>query len=319
MDALPIQEATGLPYASVNPGKMHACGHDGHMAMLMGAARYLAKERNFAGTLHFIFQPAEESGLGGAAAMLADGFMHRFPCDYFFGLHNRPGLRVGSFMLNEGPTMAAGDVWVVRFGGNGGHGGSGGHLAIDIPSTVAQFVTAVSTIVARSVPASDPAVVSIGSISAGLADAINVIPSGATVAGVTRSYDPRVQAILATRLREIAQSAAACFGATVEFEYRRQYPILKNDPAVTARVAQIARDIAGDGCVNDRMSRQFGSEDFACFLNERPGAFVMLGNGNSPVKPSANLHTPIYDFNDDALAHGIRYWVAIAEGNWAEQ
>ena len=302
MDALYIHEQTGLPYASQHPGKMHACGHDGHTAMLLGAAGYLAQHADFAGTVHFIFQPAEE-GLGGAPAMLKDGLLSRFPCDALYGLHNKPGFAPGVFALCAGPMLCASDTWQVVFRGTGGHGGSGAHLSIDPTLPAAQFIGALQTIISRNVPAMAAAVLSVGHIQAGDINAPNVIPDRVVIKGTGRSYSAEIRALLAERLETLAHHCAAGFGAQAEVNYDYQYPVLINDADATQRAIRAARAVAHQGEVNEAMTPGLGAEDFAFMLEQRPGAFIMLGNGATSA-----LHTPHYDFNDAIIPYGVRYW-----------
>ena len=309
MDALYIGEQTKLPYASVHPGKMHACGHDGHTVMLLGAARYLAQHPNFAGTVQFIFQPAEE-GLGGGLAMLDDGLLTRFPCDQLFGLH-KPGIAVGKFSIRSGPMLAASDTWQVIFHGSGGHGGSGAHLSIDPTLPAAQFMLNLQSIISRNVPAMEAAVLSIGHIQAGDINAPNVIPDQVLVKGTGRSYSPAVRRLMETRLLEIAHHAAQGFGATASVTYAHQYPPLINNAQATQRAITAAAQVVGLDQVETAMTPLLGAEDFAYLLEQRPGAFMMLGNGGDHDPTVHHLHTPHYDFNDELIPLGIRYWAAL--------
>jgi hippurate hydrolase len=285
MDALPIPEATGLPYASTTPGSMHACGHDGHTTMLLGAARWLAQNRDFAGTVHLIFQPAEE-GRGGARAMLADGLFERFPCDAIYGLHNSPELPAGHFAIRPGPALAAADRFTVTFRGTGGHGGAAPHLATDVTVVQAHFVLSLQTIVGRNVPAIEAAVLSVGSITGGSPEAPNVMPAALTVSGTSRSYTAPVRDLLERRIGELAHGLAAAHGCTAEVEYRRGVPATVNH-AEQVKVA----------------------EDFSVMLEARPGAFMFIGGGAEGK--SAGLHTPHFDFNDDIIPLGVAYWSSI--------
>ena len=312
MDALNIMETTGLPYASTVPGKMHACGHDGHTAMLLGAAYTLAQHRDFAGTIHFIFQPAEE-GLGGGLAMLGDGLLERFPAEKLYGLHNWPGMPVGRFGTVTGAFMAAGDTWTVTLRGTGGHGGAAAHLATDVTVTQAEFVMALQTIVSRNVPALKPAVISVGYIDGGSWDSPNVIPSQLVIRGTTRSFDEKVRGLLERRLGEVAHAVAAVHGCTAELQYERIFAPLVNDAGCTATAIAVARSIVGDRQVETTMAPVTGSEDFSFMLQQRPGNYIMLGNGVAADGSFASVHTPKYNFNDKALPLGVRYFVALAQ------
>ncbi|KGM32004.1 M20 aminoacylase family protein [Inquilinus limosus] len=310
MDALFIEEKTGLPYASTVPGKMHACGHDGHTAMLLGAARYLSENRDFAGTVHFIFQPAEE-GLGGGQKMVEEGLFDRFPADAVYGMHNNPGRAVGEFGLRPGPMLAASDTWTVAFGGTGGHGGSAPHLATDPTVVLAHFILAAQAIVGRNVPAVEPAVISVGHVAGGSAGSPNIIPPEVVVSGTARSYSPKVRDTLERRLRETAEGLAATYGCTARVDYQRRYPPLVNHPEQTDIAAGVAASIVGADKVATSIPPITGAEDFSFMLEQRPGAFIMIGNGVNPDGSYHYVHTPHYDFNDAILALGSTYWVTL--------
>jgi len=312
MDALQIPEATGKPYASTNPGLMHACGHDGHTTMLLGAARWLAQHRDFAGTVHVIFQPAEE-GRGGAKAMLEDGLFERFPCDAVYGLHNKPNIPAGRFGTRVGPALAASDRFFVKFMGTGGHGGSTPHLATDVTVVQAHFVLALQTIIGRNVAAVDAAVLSVGSIQGGSPVSPNVMPAEVTITGTSRSYKPEVRSLLERRIGELAHGLAAAHGCTAEVEYRRGVPATVNHRDQTAVAAAAAATLVGQAAVNTEMAPVTGGEDFSLMLEACPGNFMFIGGGNGPDGTSANLHTPHFDFNDDIIPLGVAYWVSVVE------
>jgi hippurate hydrolase len=312
MDALKIKEQTGRSYASSNPGLMHACGHDGHTAVLLGAARVLSQRRDFAGTVQFIFQPAEE-GLGGARAMLDDGLFKRFPCDAVYGMHNMPGIPMGHVALRTGPLMAGSGRWIVEFHGTGGHGGNSAHLASDITVSLAMFVQQLQTIVSRNVPAIETAVVSIGHIEGGSPDALNVMPASLVVGGTMRAFTPAIQTLLEERIRHAAEIAAASQGATATVKlWWNAVPLINAaGPTEVARLAAVKA--VGEPKVDAATTPVTAGEDFAFMMQEKPGALVFLGNGSADEGPVHALHTPLYDFNDAALPHGVAYWVALVQ------
>jgi len=304
MDALPIEEATGLPYASRNPGKMHACGHDGHTAMLLGASRQLAQTRSFNGKAIVIFQPAEEGG-GGGKAMCDDGLMSRFCIQEIYAMHTEPGLPVGHFATASGPVGASADGFRITIQGKGAHGASP-HASIDPLVVGANILLALQTIVSRNVPPRKSAVVTVGTLNGGTAG--NVIPQTAEMGGTTRSFDPEVRDLLEQRVTAISEHVAQAYGAVATVRYRRMYPPTINHQRETAFAVRVARDLVGEENVNANLEPLMGSEDFAFMLEERPGNITLIGNGDT-----AGVHDPRYNFNDEAIPYGVSYFVALIE------
>jgi len=304
MDALPIEEETNLPYRSKIPSKMHACGHDGHTAMLLGAAQRLAQTRDFAGNAIVIFQPAEEGGAG-AMAMINDGLMDGFGIEEVYGMHNMPTLPVGSFRLRKGATMASADEITITVEGQGGHAAMP-HQGVDPVVIGAQIVVALQTIASRNIDPLDSCVVSITRFQAGTAN--NIIPQSAWLNGTVRTLKAATRDAVEKRIQEIASGLAAAGGGTARVEYRRGYPPTVNHPAQTDFAAGVARKVAGDAHVDANAPPEMGAEDFSFMLEARPGAFIFIGNGDS-----AKLHHPSYDFNDEALPYGMSYWVELVE------
>lgn len=311
MDALNLEEKNGFAHRSVNAGKMHACGHDGHTAMLLGAAQHLAADPDFAGTVHFIFQPAEE-GEGGARVMIEEGLFDRFPCDAVYGMHNMPGIPVGKFAIRPGPLTAASDTWTVVVKGTGGHGAEP-FRGTDPTMPAAQFVIATQTIVGRNVSAIDTAVVSVGHIQAGNYNAANVIPATVTIRGTARSYTPEVRDMLERRLGELAKSLAAAHGCEAEYHYLRRYPPLVNTKEQTDIAVAAATRTVGAANVDPNTKPVTGGEDFAFMLQKKPGAYILIGNGGDESGGCAHVHTPLYDFNDEILTTGTAYWVNLVQ------
>jgi hippurate hydrolase len=307
MDALAIHEQTGAAHASQNPGVMHACGHDGHTAMLLGAARHLAEHRDFAGTVHLIFQPAEE-GRGGALAMLADGLLERFPCEALYGMHNSPGMPVGRFGIRKGVSMAGGRRFHVCFTGKGGHGGSTPHLSVDLAVVQAHFVLGLQTIVGRNISAFDSAVISVGYIGGGARESVNVMPAEMTVSGTTRYYKDATREIIVRRIHDLAEGLAAMHGAGVEVEITGRGEPLTNADEQTDVAIAAASEVVGAEAVDPAIPPTGGGEDFAHMLMQCHGAFIRIGNG-----ASSGVHTPTFDFNDEAIPYGVAYWVELVK------
>ena len=304
MDALPIEEATGLEYASKTPGVMHACGHDGHTAMLLGAAKYLSETRNFDGTAVLIFQPAEE-GKGGGREMVADGMMDRWGVQEVYGMHNKPGAPVGTFSLRPGPMMAAADRIYITVKGKGAHAAAP-HNGIDTIVAASHIVIALQSVVSRNVDPLESGVVTIGLFQGG--NAGNVIPDSVKLVGTARSLSPHVRDTLEQRVVATVENTARAFGAEADITYKRDYPVTVNHNDQTAFAAEVARAVSGNDQVSTEMPPVMGAEDFSFMLNERPGAMIMTGNGDS-----AGLHHPEYNFNDDVIPVGVSYWATLVE------
>jgi hippurate hydrolase len=304
MDALPIEEQTNLPYRSTVPGKMHACGHDGHTAMLLGAARYLTETRDFDGTAILIFQPAEEGG-GGGREMVKDGMMERFGVQEVYGLHNMPGLPIGSFAVRPGPMMAAADRFQITLEGRGGHAAKPNET-IDPVVASAQIISALQTIASRNCDPLDSVVVSVTAVKAG--EAYNVIPQTAELKGTVRTLSKDMRILAEKRLREIVTGVAGAMGCTAVIDYELGYPVTFNHAEQTSFVAKVAGSLVGSGNVDLTVPPTMGSEDFSFMLEERPGSYIFMGNGDS-----AGLHHPAYDFNDKAIPVGVSYWASIVE------
>jgi len=311
MDALPIHECSGKPWASVHAGVMHACGHDGHTAMLLAAARHLAEQGDFDGTLHLIFQPAEEHP-GGAKLMIEQGLFERFPCDAVFAMHNMPGTPQGHFVLRDGPAMASSDDVTITLQGVGGHGAMP-HRATDPVVAAASIVMALQTIVSRNVDPQQTAVVTAGALQAGRAN--NVIPELATLELSVRSLDPAVRDLLQQRITALVQAQAQSYGVRAEVVYKRDYPVLVNHRAETDLARKVALELVGPDRVTLQGPALVGSEDFAVMLEHRPGSYLLIGNGaeGHPGQSPCMVHHPGYDFDDRNLPIGAAFWVRLAE------
>ena len=304
MDALPILEANDVPYRSRTPGVMHACGHDGHTTMLLGAARYLAETRDFNGTVHFIFQPGEE-GIGGALAMLDDKLFERFPCDAIFGMHNRPGMDVGKYAITPGAAMAGGAFFDIAIEGKGSHGAHP-QQSIDPVLTACHIGAALQSVVARNISPTDTAVLSVTKIAGG--DAYNVVPQTAVMAGTARAFKAEVMDRIEERLRAVVEGVATGFGATATVDFRKIFAPLHNDPVHTVAYADAAAELVGEDAVDRAKGPAMGSEDFAFMMEQVPGAYILVGNGEG-----AAPHHPRYNFNDEAIPFGAGLYARVVE------
>jgi hippurate hydrolase len=311
MDALPIEEATGLPYASCKAGIMHACGHDGHTAMLLAAAKHIAQQGVFSGTVNLIFQPAEE-GLGGAKKMMEDGLFQQFPCDAIFAMHNMPGQPQGHLVLRDGSAMASSDYVTITLHGKGGHGAMP-HLAADPVVAGSAIVLGLQSIVARNVDPQHMAIITVGAFQAGVAN--NVIPQTATLRLSVRSLDRDVRVLLEQRITELVHAQAQSYGVTADIDYQRGYPVLVNHPAETEFARTVAEELVGPARVLRQGPALTGSEDFAFMLEAVPGSYVLIGNGQGPGDGhgACMVHNPGYDFNDKNVAVGAAFWSLLVE------
>jgi amidohydrolase len=312
MDALPIHEANTFAHRSTNDGRTHACGHDGHTTMLLGAAKYLAETRNFDGVVNFIFQPAEE-GIGGARAMIADGLFEKFPCEVVFGIHNRPGLALGKFAVRAGPMMAGGGFFDIRVTGKGSHGARP-ETGVDPVLVAAHIVIAVQSIVSRNVRPIDAAVLSVTKINGG--DAYNVIPQTAQLSGTVRAFTREVMSLIENGMRRVVKGTAEAFGATAEVDFRVIFAPTVNDAAQADFVAGVCAEVVGEDNVNRNPSLIVASEDFSFMLEKVPGAYFNIGNGAG--EDACEVHNPDYDFNDGALALGASVFARIVEKRLAK-
>ena len=312
MDALPVQEANDFAHRSVHPGKMHACGHDGHTTMLLAAAKHLAASRNFDGTVHLIFQPAEEGGGAGARAMIEDGLFKRFPCDAVFGLHNRPAMKVGAFGVRPGPMLASSSQFEIVVKGRGGHAAYP-HDTVDPIAVGAQIHLALQTVISRNKRPIDAGVLSVTQFNAG--SATNIIPDDAVLRGTVRTFTVEVLDLIESSMRRITGHVAAAHGASVEFNLKRSYPPTINHVRETQFAVEVMRDLVGSDNVDAELDPSMGGEDFSFMLLEQPGCYAFIGNGEGGHRDAGHadgpclLHNPTYDFNDELIALGASYWV----------
>ena len=307
LDALPIHEANTFEHASKHPGKMHACGHDGHTTMLLGAAKYLAEQADFEGTVHLIFQPAEENE-GGGRAMIEAGLFDKYPVESVFGMHNIPGMPVGSFAIKPGPMMAAFDIFKVKVIGKGGHAAMP-QFTIDPIVIGSKIIEAYQSIISRFIDPQEPAVLSITQFHGG--DAFNVIPNEIEISGCTRCFKPKIQVLMEDKMRQMATDICRAYGARAEFTYEKRYPPTINSETEAELAGQVAAGIVGAERVNFNPKAAMGSEDFAFMLQEKPGAYIWIGNGDG--EGSCSVHNPGYDFNDNVAPIGATYWVNLVE------
>ena len=305
MDALPLTEQTNVPYTSIKPGVMHACGHDGHIVMLLGAAKYLSEHRNsFCGTVRFIFQPAEQK-LEGALAMIKDKLFERFRMDAVYGLHNVTDQEVGKFGIRPGPKLAAPDCWLITFHGAGGHGGVFPHLAADVTTVLAHFILSLQTIVSSNISSTDSAVISIGGIQGGSIEAFTVMPSEIKISGTARSSTKSVRDTIEQRIKELAHSSAQNYGCTAKVEYHQSVIPLLNHAERASRATKAAESLVGKKNVDSNRTPVAVGEDFAFMLDEKPGAFIEIGNGTD----GSTQHSATYNFNDECIPFGVGYWI----------
>jgi amidohydrolase len=312
MDCLPMDETNEFEHRSTNPGRMHACGHDGHTAMLLGAAKMLSEKRDFEGAVHFIFQPAEEGG-GGAKAMIDDGLFEKFPCDAVFAIHNKPGIPLGMIVSKPGPLLAAADRWDIRITGKGGHAAHP-HTTLDPMVAGASIVMSLQTIVSRNIDPIDSTVVTVGFFKAG--SAYNVIPGEAHIGGTTRTTSPENRALVKRRIEEICEGAAKMYGVKVVMEHKPGYPPTVNNPERAKFAIEVAAGVCGENNVRGDARPSMGAEDFSYMLEQVPGAMVWLGNGGGPE--AVSLHNSRYDFNDMAIPFGVSFFVNTVERFFGE-